>query len=643
MDGNFAASGGVDGVGVPSLERLTYELALADGPGEWQVQEVELRESLSQPFELIVDVAGEAAELPVEALLGASAVLTMSRVSVARQVAGVVARVERRGFHTDRLHVRLRIVPAFTLLGQRVCSRIYQGLTVSQIVAEVLGRGFGEYGREFRFELERELLPRDYCVQYRESDLDFVMRLLQEEGISFFFEHGDAGETLVMVDGNARLLAVDTMDGLPVPTMAKEPALHEVESLQAIDVVHALRSTATDIIDFDFLTPMARPRHTLAGVDARGRTREHYDHTRRRFVADLTRVRAADTLEADTNPGERWQGCSNVCGLAPGRVLERDEDGRRFVITRVTHLGVADEDRLGADVSRGAAQERYGNDFECVPYETIVRPARVIPRPLVSGPETAIVTGPAGEEIHTDEHGRIKVHFHWDREGAYDDGSSCWIRVAQTWAGAGWGGLFIPRVGMEVVVSFLEGNPDRPLVVGCVYNGDNPPPYALPADKTKSTLKSNSSLGGGGFNELRFEDLAGSEQIFLHAQKDLDEVVLHDHTLQIGNNETIAVGVDQTLLVGNNQSETIGVARATSVGVDDSLTVGAMQTVAVGVDRSVTVGGSDSLTAGAMVSVSAGGVITLTAGVEIVLQAGPSMITLGPTGITLLGPLITLN
>jgi type VI secretion system secreted protein VgrG len=388
---------------------------------------------------------------------------------------------------------------------------------------------------------------------------------------------------------------------------------------------------------------MARPRHTRAGVDARGRTREIYDHTQRRFVVDLTEVRAAHTLEADTNPSERWHGRSNVCGLAPGRVLERDEDGRRFVITRVVHLGVADEDRLGADVSQGVAKERYSNDFECVPHETTIRPARVTPRPLVSGPETAIVTGPVGEEIHTDEHGRIKVHFHWDREGAYDDGSSCWIRVAQTWAGAGWGGLFIPRVGMEVVVSFLEGNPDRPLVVGCVYNGDNPPPYALPADKTKSTLKSRSSLGGAGFNEFRFEDLAGSEQIFLHAQKDLDEVVLHDHTLQVGNDETIAVGVNQMLSVGSNQAETIGASRTTSIGLQDSLTVGASQTIAVGVDRSSTVGGSDSLTAGAMVSVSAGGVITLTAGAEIVLQAGPSTITLGPTGITLFGPLISLN
>ena len=194
MDGNFGASGRVDGVGVPSLERLTYELVLVDGPGRWQVQEVELRESLSQPFELVVDLATEDGEVPVDELLGATAVLTMSRVSVARRVAGVVARVERRGFHTDRLHVRLRIVPAFALLGQRIQSRIYQGLTAEQIVADVLARGLGEYGREFRFALARPLLQRDYCVQYRESDLDFVMRLLQEEGISFFFEHHERGE-----------------------------------------------------------------------------------------------------------------------------------------------------------------------------------------------------------------------------------------------------------------------------------------------------------------------------------------------------------------------------------------------------------------------------------------------------------------
>src|SRR5690606_1301353 len=324
-------------------------------------------------------------------------------------------------------------------------------------------------GRKFRFVLGRTLPPRDYCVQYRESDLAFVMRLLQEEGISHRFEHGDEGETLVMFDDLGSLPAVETMDGLPLPTVDVQPELHDVESLQQLEPSHELRSTATEILDFDFLDPLGRPRHRLPGSDHRGHTREIYDHTERRYVLDLTVERATHTLEAATGPGERWRGRSNACGLAPGHVLERDEDGRRFVITRVRHLGLADEDRLGAPMGQGQAQDRYDNELECVPWGTPIRPARVIPRPRVSGPETAIVTGPAGEEIHTDEHGRIKVHFHWDREGPYDEGSSCWIRVAQTWGGGGWGGLFIPRVGMEVVVAFLEGNPDRPLVVGCVY------------------------------------------------------------------------------------------------------------------------------------------------------------------------------
>ncbi|MCH9680962.1 MAG: type VI secretion system tip protein VgrG [Deltaproteobacteria bacterium] len=642
MDGSFPGPGTVDGTAIPSLETLAYELTVLDGPGPWQVREVQLREHISRPYELVLDLATEDAEIALEQLLGASVVLTMSRVSVARRVAGIVARVERRGFQIDRLHVRLRIVPALALLEQRVASRIYQDLAVDRIVSDVLERGLGPYGRRFRFELARPLPVRDYCVQYRESDLDFVMRLLEEEGISYVFEHEGEAETTVMVDTNEPYPAVDTMDGLPVPTVSERPDLHEVESLQALEVGHQLHGTATEVIDFDFLDPLVRPTTRRPGTDARGRTRERYDHAERRFVLDLTQVRADHHLESDAARGEVWRGSSNVCGLAPGVVFEQAEGGRRFVVTAISHLGVCDEDDLAPKEADGG-QERYRNELECVPVDVPIRPRQATPRPRVGGPETAIVTGPAGEEIHTDEHGRIKVHFHWDREQPYDEGSSCWVRVTQAWAGAGWGSLFIPRVGMEVVVNFLEGNPDRPLVVGCVYNGDNPLPYALPGDKTKSTLKSRSSLGGGGFNELRFEDLAGSEQVFLHAQRDLDEVVLNDHTLTVGNNETISIAVDQVQTIGNTQTESVGVSRTTQIGTEDALTVGAAQTISVGADRSSTVGGSDSLTAGAMVSMLAGGTITLTAGVEIVLQAGPSTITLGPTGITLLGPLITLN
>ena len=636
MDGSFSNEGRVDGLEVPGLETLSYELSFADAPGDWVVFETALHESLSAPYELVLDIATDDAMAEVEDLLGASAALTMNRVSVARQVAGIVTRVDRLGFQTDRLHARLRIVPALRLLAQRIDSRIYQDQTVEQIVTDVLTRGLSAYGRSFRFETGRPQSPRDYCVQYRESDLDFVMRLLQEEGISYFFEVRGETEVMVMVDDNDPLPEVETMDGQAIPIHDGPAPLQLVESMSSFEVVHELRSTATEVIDFDFVTPLDRLHHRVAGADRRGRTREIYEHTRRRQIGDQTEPRAVDALEAATETGQRWKGRSNVCGLAPGHTLVHDLDpDRHYVVTTVRHRGLSDERRLGRCTSAQQTEERYTNEFECVPADVPLRPRPSTPRPMVYGPETAIVTGPPGEEIHTDAHGRIKVHFHWDRLGAYDEGSSCWVRVAQTWAGSGWGSLFIPRVGMEVVVNFLQGNPDRPLVVGCVYNGDNPPPYTLPQDKTKSTLKSNSSTGGDGFNELRFEDLVGSEEIFLHAQKDFNEIALNDHTRQVGNNESIAVAANQSLMVGAD--------RSTQIGANDSLTVGAAQTLSVGADRSATIGGNDSLTVGTALSVSAGATITLSAGAEIVLQAGPSSISMGPAGITLFGPKISLN
>jgi len=251
----------------------------------------------------------------------------------------------------------------------------------------------------------------------------------------------------------------------------------------------------------------------------------------------------------------------------------------------------------------GSGQESgqsYANSFTCIPFDVTYRPPRLTPKPVVEGAQTAIVVGPAGEEIYTDEHGRVKVQFHWDREGENDENSSCWIRVSQVWAGAGWGAMHIPRIGQEVIVDSLEGDPDRPIITGRVYHGTNTPPYPLPDEKTKSTIKSDSSLGGGGFNEIRFEDKKGDEELYIQAEKDESVLVKNDQTIVVGNNRVIKVAVDHTEEIGGSMSlnvsktktETVVINSAETIGVAKELTIGGAYQVSVGAAHNETVGGA---------------------------------------------------
>jgi len=233
----------------------------------------------------------------------------------------------------------------------------------------------------------------------------------------------------------------------------------------------------------------------------------------------------------------------------------------------------------------------------------VFRPERNASVPRMQGPQTAIVTGPSGEEIFVDEYGRVKIHYHWDRYGNYDDSSSCWVRVSQVWAGGGWGGMAIPRIGQEVIVDFIEGDPDQPIITGRVYNGENKTPYTLPADKTKTTIKSNSSIGGGGSNELRFEDKKGSEEVFIHAQKDQNNIVLNnettdvgvDRTENIGNDETITIGNDRTETVGNDETINIIGNRKENVTKNETIFIDGNRTEVVKLDEDVNIKGEQSL------------------------------------------------
>ncbi len=588
-----------------SLEPVDYTLICDDGPsaGTWSVYRFYLEEAISRPYDCTVEIVSDDLSADTNAFLGQSATVEWGRPEAdIHTVHGIVVEVDFIGRTEDQLMVRLRLAPAFALARQNTQHRIYQEMSVLEIVKDVLGF-LDAYGRSLdEGSGSRGTAVRDYCVQYGESDFDFVSRLLEEEGISYIFTHEGSVEKMVLTYENTDYTEALNLDGSSVfPLVVDNPWLIEVLSVQAFEQKIALMPTETLRQDYDFLTPSAPLTADAAGpLDQAGYQRRLYGAMNRRYVADDVSARAQDLLEAAQMRANTVRGQGLAESMRAGLSFELDRHHKvdlenQFILTRVVHTGFCPEVIvLGA---QGADdQSRYRNRFEVMPLEQSVRPLQRTPKPRVRGPQTANVCGPSGEEIHTDEHGRIKVQFHWEEQGKFDDTSSCWVRVAQSWAGPGWGAQFIPRIGMEVVVNFLEGNPDRPLVTGCVYNGDNAPPFAVPDSKTQSGFKSNSSPGGDGYNQFQFEDAAGAEQINLHAQKDWNNTVLNDRNTTVGNDDNLAVAANRTKSVDKDQAETVGGNKTIAVTGNHTEEISGTQDITVTKDASFTCMANQSIT-----------------------------------------------
>jgi type VI secretion system secreted protein VgrG len=608
--------------GRAALPHVEYRFTAEDTETSWRVRRLDFREGLSELYECVIELATEDLDALIEDLDGASCALWMDRPPLTRKVCGVVARVEWLGTNDDRLVARVHVRPALAALGQNRDSRMFQRTSVKDILQQVLSDGLRPYRRSVRFQLDREYDPREYCVQYAESDLDFALRLMAEEGMFFLFDQSGEHEELVVVDNNPACPRYRSADGHPVSVVPPEAPHHliAVETVERLAIGRQMRSTGAVVRDYDWTRPALDLTFATGGPDARNVHRGVYEyptpHVEGPHPGNGGVLRARLRRE-ELHAGTRFAvGESNVTGLSAGLVLETESQqlaqlGASHLVTRVEHRGEALEDAEYRVAPEQA--HRYHNRFTCASFDLPYRPPPR-PRPVIPGAQTAVVVGPPGEEIHTDEHGRIKVQFHWDRQGRRDDHSSCWLRVMQTWAGAGFGTVFVPRIGMEVVVQFLDGNPDRPLAVGCVYNGANATGVGLPQDKTKSSLITRSSPGGSGYNELSFEDAAGEEVISVHAQKDMQVQILNDRTSTIGHDETASVSNDQQLSVGNDQTRSVGNNRTSSVGSNDSttvgsnssLSVGAAQTIQVGADRTATVGSNDSTTVGSNSSLLVG-------------------------------------
>jgi type VI secretion system secreted protein VgrG len=532
------------------------------------VSSFEGTEAISELFAFHVDITSPEHGLDPDAVIGSKALLTIATADQAsRYVSGIVGRIEL-GEQNERAAVyRVMIVPSFFRLLYRHDARIFQEQTVDAIIQAV----FSAAGVDnFRLALQSSYASREYCVQYRESDWAFVSRLMEEEGIYYFFEHDEGSHTLVLGDapaGHAPIVAPCNLSFRPALG-----AMARGESVSRLVIGRDIRPGKVTITDFNFKKPTLGLMSTASGE--KESDLEVYDFPGEFGLPDdgtaLAGVRLGE-WEASRKWGVGEGGCARFTAGFAFDLIEhpRDAANRGYVLTRVQHHGVAPQMSTG-----GATDRSYSNRFEVIPDDVAFRPARRTHRPFIRGVQTAIVTGPSGEEIYVDEHGRVKVQFHWDRQGKSDENSSCWIRVSQVWAGAGFGAMWIPRIGHEVVVDFVEGDPDRPLIVGRVYHGMNVPPYPLPAERTKSTLRSSSSPGGGGSNELRFEDKAGSEEIYLHGQKDWNIRIENSKAEQIGNDQTLKIADNRTKIVGGDQSEEVTKNKAISVGGNHVETIG---------------------------------------------------------------------
>jgi len=525
----------------------------------------------------------------------------------------------------------------------------------SKTVPDMIKDVFRKNGMsDFKVRLHGSYKPREYCVQYRESDFNFVSRLMEEEGIYYYFLHEDGKHNLVLAD------SPNSHDAIPgcekVAYMAAT-----IESTAPVDhisswlVAQELQTGAVVLNDHDFEVPRAdlTAKSTISRSHAYAKN-EVFDYPG--FYVGAYSARGEGTsgdgdamdrgqafarirIEEQQTGYEQILGGGNVRGLAVGGVfkltdfLREDQNRDHLVVSTAFQVQIGGFEGIDA----ASNQTLYRCEFSAIPSKVPFRPRRLTPRPCIAGPQTATVVGKSGEEIWTDVHGRVKVQFHWDRKGGHDESSSCWVRVSSPWAGKNWGAVHIPRIGHEVVVEFLEGNPDRPIITGSVYNGQNKPPYKLPDNQTQSGIKSRSSKEGSAdnFNEIRFEDKKGEEQLFIHAEKNQDIEVEKDETHTVGNNRTKTIGNDETTHVKANRTETvdkdetisIGGSRKETVSKDESISITGARTKGVTKDETVTVGGSrtESVTKDETISIGANRTETVSKDESITVSGKRSM------------------
>ena len=607
-----------------------FTLAIEGVSADLRVTSFTGSEGISELFEFEIDFVSDDPAIDFDAVVGKPATLEMATNDDPRIVHGIVSCIEEVGTTPRWSSYSITVVPTLWTFGLRKDCCIYQFLKVTDVIKDILESGGLTSGDDFAFRLSGQYPKLDYCVQYRESDLEFITRLMEEAGLFYFFEHTEAGHKLVIADDKGEHAAINGPTMLPY--RAGDTGMQsDEEEVTELCLSRTLQTGAVAMRSFNFeKTSLSLESISKADSDTEF---VDYDFDGRFFTGADGKHLAKVKQESYAVSRRELSGKSNCRHLTAGYKFtvsdhSREEFNAEFVLLKVNHRGEQPQS-AGSDGMDGGSdgEQAYENTFEAFPADITFRPEQVTERGLVEGPQTATVTGPAGEEIHCDSHGRVKVFFHWDRYGTRDDSSSVWIRVSQSHR---LGDLAIPRIGEEVIVDFLEGDPDQPIITGRVYNGQRVPSYALPGDKTKSSFKTFSSPGGGGFNELRFEDAAGSEEVFFHAQKDMLVKVLHDRKREIGHDDTQTVENDETLETKHDRFRKVGRNEAVEIAKDQLVKIGADRTEAVtgnesvkidgnlthevvgndtekvGKERKVSVGDKDSLTIGKDHEVSVG-------------------------------------
>jgi type VI secretion system secreted protein VgrG len=601
-------------------------------------------ERVSEPFRFVLRLLSPDPNVDMQSLLTQPVVLSLQLDDDSeRHIHGNISRMKLLHYGSDGMAAyEAEVVPWFWFLSLFSDCRIFQNQSVPDIVEKVFkDRGFSD----FKSSLKGTYNPREYCVQYRESDFNFVSRLLEEEGIFYFFEQSEEKHTLVLGDDATAFAACP--DQATARFMPSEGGRMDDDTVATLEAEFRIRTGTASLTDYDFTQPNTSLFSTLAGQQQG----EAYDYPGKYSTKDDGDHYARIRLEELEVGISTVRGESNCMGFQSGYKFTLSDHYRDSANTDYTLLMLEHHARNSSYRAGQVDPFDYRNRFEAIPNSVPFRPPRRARKPVIEGTQTAMVVGKSGEEIWTDQYGRVVVQFFWDRIGTSDENSSCWIRVAQGWAGKQWGFIAIPRIGQEVIVSFLEGDPDRPIITGSVYNAVQMPPYTLPDNQTQSTWKSMSSKGGGGFNELRFEDNKGSEQIFIHGEKDMDMRIKNDRREWIGEDRHLVVTRDKLEKTGRDSHLDLTRDHIEKIGRDHHLAIGGKEAISITGSHSLAVTGdvieqfsgnhSSQVTQNLYLKAMQ---VVIEASVGLTIKAGSNFITIDPSGVAISGtPMVQIN
>lgn len=644
------------------------------------LQSISGHEGISRLFEFDLDLISESESISFTDIVGESVTISLEQYDGSiRYLNGCVSRFAQSGQDSRFTHYSAEVVPWLWFLTRNADCKIFQQKTVPEIITGI----FDALSlKDYQNKLQGTYATLDYCVQYRETHFNFISRLMEQFGIFYFFQHEESKHTLILGDSNSVF---------PVFGNAKcqltGGGVDEEDLIRSWNLQQELRTGKYTLTDYNFTTPSTSLLASEPTVDTVGpnSSYEIYD-----YPGDYLTVGDGDAfsklrMQEEESSHLVVSGAGDVRGFGSGMQFTlqghyRSDQNETYVLTEIQHSASVGNSYYGGDT-----ETHYSNHFTCIPQAVPFRAPRITPKPMIQGLQPAVVVGKSGEEIWVDQYGRVKVQFFWDRVGTNDENSSCWVRVSQAWAGKGWGAMWIPRIGQEVIVEFLEGDPDRPLITGRVYNAELMPPYALPDNGTRSTFMSRSSKSGGtaNYNELRFEDKKGSEQIFMNAEMDMDWRVEHDSREFVGNNRSMIVTTDQLEQVGGkknlhvkgdhiekiegamslqvvgDQKEKVGGNLSLNLTGDQKEQIGGAMSLAVSSDQKIQVGGGYSLQvsqshnekAGQNIAAEAGQTIHLKGGMSVVIEAGMEValkgpggfVSVGPSGVTIQGTMVLIN